>query len=89
MSLNIKNPEAYTLASEIAHLTGRSMTAVVIDALRQQRARIQRQQQKETRVQELMAIGQRCAAHIKPVAKAEKHGDMLYDEYGLPQSGTP
>lgn len=78
MSLNIKNAEAYNLASEIAQLTGRSMTAVVIDALRQQLNHIQRQQQKEKRVQELMAIGQRCAAHIKQPVSAQAHGDMLY-----------
>ena len=54
MSLNIKNREAYDLASELAQLTGQSMTAVVIDALRRQRKQIQQQQQKEKHVQELM-----------------------------------
>ena len=85
MSLNIKNKEAYNLASELAQLTGQTMTAVVIDALRQHRRQIERQQQKEKRVQDLMAIGQRCAAHIKQPVTAQQHGDMLYDEHGLPK----
>ena len=85
MSLNIKNREAYALASELARLTGQSMTAVVIDALRIRQAQIARQQQKEARVQELMSIAKRCAAHIRQPAPAVQHGDMLYDEYGMPQ----
>ena len=79
MSLNIKNREAYNLASELAQLTGQSMTAVVLDALRRQRKQLQ-QQQKGTQVQELMAIAKRCAAHIRQPVTALEHGDMLYDE---------
>ena len=82
MSLNIKNREAYDLASELAQLTGQSMTAVVIDALRRQRKQIQQQQQKEKHVQELMAIAKRCAAHIRQPVTALEHGDMLYERRG-------
>ena len=85
MSLNIKNAEAYDLANELARLTGRSMTMVVLEALRQQRDEVLRQQQKAARVQELMAIAQRCAAHITQPVQAVAHGEMLYDERGLPQ----
>ena len=85
MSLNIKNAEAYALASELARLTGRSMTAVVLEALRQRREQLLLAQQKEARVQELMAIGQRCAAHIVQPVKAMDHGDLLYDAHGRPQ----
>lgn len=85
MSLNIKNAEAYDLASELARMTGRSMTTVVLEALRQQRDEVLRQQQKAARVQELMAIAQRCAAHITQPAQAVDHGDLLYDAHGMPQ----
>jgi antitoxin VapB len=85
MSLNIKNKEAYDLASELSRLTGRSMTAVVLDALRQQQEQLMREQQKQGRAEELMQIAQRCAAHIKQPAAATHHGDMLYDERGMPQ----
>lgn len=85
MSLNIKNREAYDLANELARLTGQSLTAVVLDALRKQRKQVQQQQQKEKQVQELMAIAKRCATHIRRPVTALEHGDMLYDESGMPQ----
>lgn len=82
MSLNIKNQEAYDLARELARLSGTSMTDVVLDALRTQRAEVRRQRQQ--RKQQLMAIAQRCAAHIQQPTRAVAHDDMLYDEAGLP-----
>ncbi len=85
MSLNIKNTEAYDLARELARLTGHSMTTVVLEALRKQREQLLRQQQKDARVQDLMAIAQRCAQHVAQPVKAVDHGDMLYDERGMPQ----
>ncbi|MCB0098051.1 MAG: type II toxin-antitoxin system VapB family antitoxin [Caldilineaceae bacterium] len=85
MSLNIKNPEAYNLANELAQLTGQSMTAVVIEALRKQRQQIMNDQRKDIQAQELMAIAKRCAAHIQRPAAAVDHGEMLYDENGLPR----
>ncbi|MCL4827838.1 MAG: type II toxin-antitoxin system VapB family antitoxin, partial [Caldilinea sp.] len=84
MSLNIKNREAYELARELARLTGASMTEVVLSALRKQRADVCRQQQKQQQKQQLMAIAQRCAAHIQQPARAVEHGELLYDEAGLP-----
>jgi antitoxin VapB len=83
MSLNIKNREAYELARELARLTGASMTEVVLSALRKQRAEVRKQQQRQK--QQLMAIAQRCAAHIQQPARAVEHGELLYDEAGLLQ----
>jgi antitoxin VapB len=84
MGLNIKNKEAHELAAELAKLTGRSMTAVVIDALQTQLKQLQRYQEKATRLEELMTIGKRCAAHIHQPVTALQHGEMLYDETGMP-----
>ena len=84
MGLNIKNKEAHELAAELAKLTGRSMTAVVIEALQTQLNQLQRYQDRETRLEELMAIGKRCAAHIHQPVTALQHGEMLYDETGMP-----
>jgi antitoxin VapB len=82
MSLNIKDPEAHRLASAIARLTGQSMTRVVTEALRERLNRIQRRQ-KKANVEELLAIADRSAAHVKrPYAD---HGELLYDEHGLPK----
>jgi hypothetical protein len=34
----------------------------------------------------LLKIGQDCAAHLKEPARSAAHGDLLYDERGLPGS---
>ncbi len=85
MRLHIKNKEAYELASELAQLTGQSMTAVVLDALRRQQKRLLHQKKTEIRVQELMAIAERCTKQIRQPVSAIEHGAMLYDESGMPQ----
>lgn len=79
MALAIKDPEAYGLASELAELTSISITAVVIEALRQQ-APTEQQHLAEA----LMLIGQRCAPYLQPPVKSTEHGDLLYNEMGLP-----
>ena len=81
MSLNIKDPEVQRLAQAISLATGESMTRVVKDALRDRFARLERANGKAS-VEELLAIADRAAAFVKgsPVS----HGDLLYDESGLP-----
>lgn len=39
----------------------------------------------ETRVEELLAIGRRCAESLQPGPAAVEHGDLLYDDRGLPK----
>ena len=82
MSLNIKDPEAHRLAQAIAEATGESMTRVVTEALRDRYARLRRDRGKAS-VEELGAIAQRAAAHVKGSHAA--HGDYLYDSQGLPK----
>ena len=84
MGMNIKNEEAHELAAELANLTGRSMTAVIIEALRTELKQVRRYQDRDERLEELMAIGKRCAAHIHQPVTALQHGEMLYDETGMP-----
>ena len=36
----------------------------------------------------LLKIGQDCAAHLREPARSAAHGDLLYDEKGLPVSET-
>jgi antitoxin VapB len=85
MALNIKSKEAHELAAELASLTGKSMTTAVIDALHAALAEQRSSLQKEVRAQELMEIGRRCAAHLHQPVPSVQHGDILYDERGLPQ----
>ena len=84
MALNIKSDEAHELAAELAELTGKSMTRVVIDALRLQLEQVKRSQEKNARLQEMLMIGKRCATHIHHPVTALEHGEMLYDESGMP-----
>ncbi|MBY5452390.1 type II toxin-antitoxin system VapB family antitoxin [Rhizobium leguminosarum] len=82
MSLSIKDPEAHRLAQAISHATGESMTRVVTEALRERFAKIERRKARAS-VEELLAIADRAAAHVKhPYVD---HADFLYDENGLPK----
>ena len=84
MSLNIKNEETCRLASEMARLTGETMTGAITVALRERLEREKRARSVEARVQELRAIADRCAKLLGPGPSAVEHGDVLYDEQGLP-----
>lgn len=82
MSLSIKDPEAHRLAQEIARETGESMTKVVIDALRERHEKVAKKKRKPT-VQEITALAAAVRASLR--GPAPDHGEMLYDEYGLPK----
>jgi antitoxin VapB len=82
MTLNVKDPEAHRLANVIARETGESMTRVVTEALRERYERLQRQRGRAT-VEELRAIAERAAAHVK--RPYLDHAELLYDEHGLPK----
>lgn len=84
MSLNIKNEETCRLAAELARMTGQSMTGAITSALRERLAREKRLRGVEVRAQQLLAIGERCAQRLGPGPAAIDHGDVLYDERGLP-----
>ena len=83
MTLNIKNPETHRLATELARLTGETLTQALTEALRERLERVSRQHQKATDV-ELMAIGRHCAAHLHTPATSVERATLLYDEQGLP-----
>ncbi|MDQ0995941.1 antitoxin VapB [Phyllobacterium ifriqiyense] len=82
MSLSIKDPEAHRLAQAISHATGESMTRVVTEALRERFAKIERQKGRAS-VEELLAIADRAAAHVK--RPYVDHAEFLYDKNGLPK----
>lgn len=82
MTLNIKDPKARDLAQALAEETGETMTLAVIRALRERLERVQRGRRVAS-ADELLAIGQRCAQGVTGAAVA--HGELLYDERGLPR----
>jgi antitoxin VapB len=84
MSLNIKSEEAHRLVRELAELTGQSMTAAVIDAVRARLAEVKRE--RGTSLSDrLMAISRDTAPRFKEPYRSVDHGDLLYDELGLPR----
>ena len=84
MSMNIKNKEAHKLTEELAKLTGESLTAAVTEAVRERLDRV-RQAQGISLAEQLLKIGKDCAAHLKKPFRAIDHGEMLYDDRGLPK----
>jgi antitoxin VapB len=84
MSLNIKNEETHRMARELARLTGESMTAAVNEAIRERLERV-RGKSKEAMVERIVKIGREYAARLKKPFKSIDHGDLLYDERGLPK----
>ena len=84
MSLNIKNKQAHKLAGQLARLTGESMTEAVTKAVRERLDRV-RGQRGSGRADRLLSIGRDCAAHLKEPFRSAAHGDLFYDEKGLPK----
>jgi len=82
--LNIKNEETHRLAQELARLTGESMTAAVTEALRERLERVRRERAGGL-ADRLLAIGKDCAARLKEPFRSVDHGELLYDERGLPR----
>jgi antitoxin VapB len=83
MSLNIKNEEAHRLASELATLTGETLTKAVTEALRERLEREKRKRGREGVAERLMEIGRRYAA--LPDRDTRSADEILgYDEHGLP-----
>ena len=85
MSINIKNQETCDLASELANLTGETMTGAITVALRERLERERNERSAEAQAQRLLAIGERCASMMGEGPSAVEHGDFLYDERGLPR----
>ena len=85
MGLNIKNENTCRLASELAELTGETMTGAITVALRERLERERSQRSADALAGELHAIGQRCAGLLAPGPSSVEHGDLLYDDHGLPK----
>jgi antitoxin VapB len=85
MALSIKDDQTDELARRLAGLTGETITTAVKEALRERLEREGRRRGKAGQAERLLEIGQRCAAHMPGPAHSLDHGDILYDEHGLPK----
>lgn len=86
--LNIRSDEAYAIAHKLSRQQNRSVTAVVVDALREQEKFMQdaediySEQAVEERERQLKAFIAKFRGSLKP-GETSDHSDM-YDEHGLP-----
>jgi antitoxin VapB len=83
MALNIKKAETYELAEQLAELTGESMTQAVTQALSERLERVR--QSRAGLAGRLLRIGKDCAGRLKEPFRSVDHGDLLYDDKGLPR----
>jgi antitoxin VapB len=85
MHLNIENDEARRLATELAEITGESLTEAVIEALRE---RLERERSIKERKQRIDAITYEfldaLMASGQPMTQKQMD-EWMYDEYGLPR----
>jgi antitoxin VapB len=84
MSLNIKNEKTHRLVRQLARLTGESMTAAVEKAVEERIERV-RKIEKDGIAERLTKIAKECGPLWKEPYRSIDHGDLLYDEKGLPK----
>ena len=85
MSLNIKNPETHRLAKELAGLTGESMTEAITTAVRERLERVRVADSGSGMAERIHAIAVEMHARLPEDFFDVEHGDLLYDEDGLPK----
>ncbi len=84
--LNIKDPEAHALATEIAHRTGQTLTRVVKEALQYRLARERATRSSQGRlIARVLELGRRASS--RPVLDPRSPEEIMgYDELGVPRS---
>lgn len=84
MALHIINPEADKLAREIARMTNQSLSAVVVQALREQAQRLHDTEGRTARLEKMREIAARSARKCGDDRRS--HESIIgYDEQGLPR----
>ncbi|MGD0736722.1 MAG: type II toxin-antitoxin system VapB family antitoxin [Terracidiphilus sp.] len=85
MALNIKDEETHQLVSQLARLTGESLTLAVKVSVKERLERQQRASKREGRMEWLERLTERTAPLMNDLPSSDKIGDLLYDkETGLP-----
>jgi antitoxin VapB len=84
VGMNIKNDETQKLVHELSELTGESLTTAITEAVRERLERVQSQHGAGL-ADRLLRIGKDCAGHLKEPFRSADHGDILYNEKGLPR----
>jgi antitoxin VapB len=85
MSMSIKSPEAERLTRELAGATGESLTEAVTVAVRERLERLRRGNRAGGLADRLLSIGADLAPRLREPYRSGDHGDLLYDDMGLPR----
>ena len=85
MSFKSENDEIPRLAQELANLTGETVDEAVTVALRERLERVRHERSVEERLRAIRAISKRTVRMLRDGPSAVEHGDLLYDERGLPK----
>ncbi|MDG4663751.1 type II toxin-antitoxin system VapB family antitoxin [Mycobacterium sp. 236(2023)] len=80
MALNIKDEAVHEAVRQLATLTGESQAQAVATAVRERLARVEQDDLSER----LRVIGRETARRIAPESRTRDHGELLYDDRGLP-----
>jgi antitoxin VapB len=87
VAMNIKNASTEELTRRLAALTGESMTTAITVAVRERLERLKAgaaEASVEDRAARVLSLGREIAPRLTgPFADAD-HGDLLYDDRGLP-----
>jgi hypothetical protein len=87
--LNIRSDEAYDIAHGVALRTGKPVSQVVLEALRDYGSRFSAPEgltaTQKANVEAIRAAARRASAHVRPGITVEEIMDDMYDEYGLPR----
>ena len=86
MALNIKNPETYRLARELADETGLSMTAAVTEAVRERLKALRAERGAgQIDLERAMALLQVIRERMPPGYLDQDFDEILNDEMGAPK----
>ena len=85
MSFKPENDEILRLAEELANLTGETVDEAVVVALRERLERVRHERSFEARLQKIRAITERTSRMVREGTPVVDHGELLYDERGLPK----
>lgn len=85
--MNIKNERTQRLTRQLADRTGESLTTAITVAVEERLASLDSadSQRADELAERLLAIGRDAAPRWVEPYRSVDHGDLLYDERGLPR----
>lgn len=82
---NIKNEETNRLVKELADRAAERMTTVEIEDIREKLKRQHPAQQHQGLADKLLHLGRETAPLWREPWRSTPHGELLYDEHGVPR----